>query len=118
MTGNPEDDRRRRFRRNVERKAARRIRARERSDSPWYWLGMLGLIGWSVTIPMLLGVALGLWLDGAVPGRISWALSLLVIGLAIGMLNAWFWVQRESADDEEETGSGEEVPEPSKEGRP
>jgi ATP synthase protein I len=39
----------------------------------WFGLGMMGLIGWSVAIPTLLGAALGLWLDkrhpGAIPGR-------------------------------------------------
>jgi predicted F0F1-ATPase subunit len=34
---------------------------------------MMGLIGWSVAIPTLLGAALGLWLDSAIreaiPGR-------------------------------------------------
>ena len=29
----------------------------------WFGLGMMGLIGWSVAIPTVLGAALGLWLD-------------------------------------------------------
>ena len=45
-------------------KASRKLRAR-RQPNPGIWLGlgMMGLIGWSVTVPMLLGTALGLWLD-------------------------------------------------------
>jgi len=31
---------------------------------------MMGLIGWSVAIPTLLGAALGLWLDGTIRERI------------------------------------------------
>ena len=56
---------------------------------------MMGLIGWSVAIPTLLGAALGLWLDKHHPGKHSWTLALLVAGLVIGCLNAWRWVAKE-----------------------
>lgn len=107
---------RRRFEGQIARKASRRLRARRRPDSPWFWLGMLGLIGWSVAVPTLLGVALGLWLDEVIPAGFSWTLSMLVVGLALGILNVWFWVRQESADEEEEgeesepPGSGEDRP--------
>ncbi|MFP3914077.1 MAG: AtpZ/AtpI family protein [Actinomycetota bacterium] len=105
MTDRGGDDGRRRFRRIVGDKAARRIRARRRSEGVWFWLGMLGLIGWSVAIPTVLGVAFGLWLDRVAPASFSWVLSMLVMGLALGLLNAWFWVRRESGqDDDGDTG--------------
>ena len=77
-------------------KAARKLRARRHATSGvWFGLGMMGLIGWSVAIPTLLGAALGLWLDRRYPGGRSWTLALLVAGLAIGCLNAWHWVSKE-----------------------
>lgn len=77
-------------------KAARKLRARRNSaQGVWFGLGMMGLIGWSVAIPTLLGAALGLWLDRRDPGGRSWTLALLVAGLTIGCLNAWHWVSRE-----------------------
>ena len=77
-------------------KAARKLRAR-RNATPGVWsgLGMMGLIGWSVVVPTLLGTAIGLWLDQRYPGGRSWTLALLVAGLAIGCANAWHWVARE-----------------------
>jgi ATP synthase protein I len=77
-------------------KAARKLNAR-RNGAPgvWFGLGMMGLIGWSVAIPTVLGAALGLWLDDRYPGKHSWTLALLVAGLAIGCLNAWRWVANE-----------------------
>lgn len=101
MTQGPSEDRRRDFERLVGRKADRRIEARGRRDSVWFWLGMLGLIGWSVTIPTVIGVAIGLWLDRVAPTSFSWTLTLLVVGLALGLLTAWFWVSRESSEDTE-----------------
>ncbi len=82
----------------VGRKAIRRLRARHRRDSGWYWLGMLGVIGWSVAVPTVIGVLLGLWLDREAPTGFSWVLSLLVVGLALGIFNAWYWVRQESEE--------------------
>jgi len=86
-------------------KAARKLRARrDAARGVWFGLGMMGLIGWSVAVPTLLGAALGLWLDEAHPGTHSWTLALLVAGLAIGCLNAWHWVARQDKamrDDQE-----------------
>lgn len=77
-------------------KAARKLRARRHvTRTVWFGLGMMGLIGWSVAIPTLLGAGLGLWLDKHHPGKHSWTLALLVAGLAVGCLNAWHWVAKE-----------------------
>ena len=56
---------------------------------------MMGLIGWSVTVPSLLGLALGLWLDHRHPGAHAWTLALFVVGLTLGCFNAWRWVATE-----------------------
>jgi ATP synthase protein I len=76
-------------------KATRKLKARKSTQGVWFGLGMMGLIGWSVAIPTLLGAALGIWLDKHYPGDRSWTLALLVAGLTIGCLNAWFWVSKE-----------------------
>ncbi|WP_373509473.1 AtpZ/AtpI family protein [Thiocapsa sp.] len=84
-------------------KAARKLKAR-RDPTPgvWFGLGMMGLIGWSVVVPTLLGAALGLWLDNQHPGTHSWTLALLVGGLTLGCFNAWLWVAKEERAMREE----------------
>ena len=78
-------------------KAARKIKARRRgTPGLWFGLGTMGLIGWSVAVPTLLGAALGIWLDKHYPGGRSWTLASLVGGLAAGCLNAWHWVAKEN----------------------
>jgi ATP synthase protein I len=47
----------------------------------------------------VVGVALGLWLDSRFPSRVSWTLTLLLTGVLLGSLNAWYWVKRESRDE-------------------
>ena len=86
-----------------------RKQAAQRNPAPgvWFGLGMMGLIGWSVVVPTLLGAALGVWLDQHYGGTHSWTLALLVAGLAIGCFNAWNWVVKEdqAMRDEDEDGN-------------
>lgn len=85
------------LRRIVLRKSVRRERARrERDQSIWAWLGTFGLVGWTVAVPTLLGLALGRFLDNRVAGPISFTITFLVVGVAVGIMMAWRWVRNES----------------------
>tara|TARA_R110002111_G_scaffold39488_1_gene74460 strand:+ start:131 stop:478 length:348 start_codon:yes stop_codon:yes gene_type:complete len=91
------------FTRQVEIKAKRKMKAMRRHDTGvWFGLGMMGLIGWSVVVPTLLGTAVGMWLDNRFPRGQSWTLMLLVAGLLIGCFNAWMWVSKEDKAMHEE----------------
>ena len=74
---------------------------REQHHTVWFGLGMFGLVGWSVAVPALVGIAIGLWIDSRWPSRFSWTLMLLVLGVALGCLNAWRWICRESQGEED-----------------
>lgn len=81
-------------------KETRKMKARREKDrSIWFGLGMFGLVGWSVAIPAVIAVAVGVWIDLKWPSRFSWTLMLLFIGVVIGCMNAWYWVKRESGHD-------------------
>ena len=100
----PDPDRQRRHRiqfdRQIQEKSARKLKARREQDrSLWYGLGLFGMVGWSVALRTLLGIALGIWIDSQWPSRYSWTLMLLLVGVILGCLNAWYWVQRERQDD-------------------
>jgi ATP synthase protein I len=91
------------FSQEIGEKAARKLRARRNSaHGIWFGLGMMGIIGWSVVVPTILGAALGIWLDKRHPGTHSWTLMLLVIGLVIGCLTAGRWVAKEDRAMREE----------------
>ncbi len=84
------------FQQQVEAKQRRKLHSQRQGEhKAWFGLGMFGLVGWSVAIPTLLAIALGIWLDRTVTGRYSWTLLLLAVGIAAGCLNAWFWVSKE-----------------------
>jgi ATP synthase protein I len=73
----------------------RKLRASRTRSQIWSGLGKLGLVGWSIAAPTLLGTFAGLWLDHSHPGTHSWTLTLLVAGLCAGCAQAWHWVTRE-----------------------
>ena len=91
------------FSRQVAAQAARKRKAqRGAKRSIWFGLGMSGLIGWSVTVPTLIGSALGIWVDNRYPSRFSWTLMLLLVGLIIGCFTAWRWVDSEYKEMQED----------------
>lgn len=86
----------------VARKERRKERARhEQHETVWFGLGTFGLVGWSVTVPALIGIATGLWIDARWPSRLSWTLMLMVFGVALGCVNAWKWISREGSQFED-----------------
>lgn len=97
------------FSREIASKEARKLKAQRHSTlGVWFGLGMMGLIGWSVVVPTLLGAALGIWLDKHQPGNHSWTLAFLVGGLVIGCFNAWQWVARQERAIREEQENSDE----------
>ena len=87
----------------VKKKEERKVKARLSGNNYiWVGIGMYGLVGWSVAIPTLIGVALGIWIDKTWPSRFSWTLMLLMAGLIVGCLNAWYWVKKESGMPEKD----------------
>ena len=81
-------------------RAARRRKARKAGRrTVWFGFGMFGLVGWAVALPAIVGVGLGAWLDLKLQTSLNWTLALLFAGVAVGCLNAWYWISRESRDD-------------------
>jgi ATP synthase protein I len=85
-------------------KAQRKLLAERRPAQVWFGLGMMGLIGWSVVIPTLVGAVLGNWLDRDHPAAFSWTLALLLAGLMVGCMNAWYWISKEDRAMREQRG--------------
>jgi len=52
-------------------------------------LAMIGVLGWTIVLPTLLGLFAGRWLDRQFHMGIFWTLGLLGVGLTIGCMLAW-----------------------------
>lgn len=56
----------------------------------------LGVYGWHVSLPVLLGVILGRFLDTHLPlPPMSWTLNMILIGFMAGVFNANRWLKKE-----------------------
>lgn len=90
------DDRQARMVQQVGARAARKRWARRQKDRSLHLgLGALGVVGWSVVVPTLVGVGLGLWVYRRWPGAFLWVLAFLVFGVGLGCWNAWHWLMEE-----------------------
>ena len=84
------------FSRQVGQKENLKLKAsKEDKRSAWSGLGVVGMIGWTVAVPTLLGIALGIWLDKKYPQTFSWTLTFMILGLILGCILAWQWVDKE-----------------------
>ena len=75
--------------RNVGAAQERMLRARDQSKANWSAIAILGVVGWSIVIPTLTGIAVGAWIDHNWPRHFSWTVTLLLVGLGAGCANAW-----------------------------
>jgi ATP synthase protein I len=75
-------------------------RAREAHDEPepslGSRLGQIGILGWSIVIPTLLGLVIGHWLDRSFNTGVFFSAPLLMIGAAFGLWSAWKWMHRQT----------------------
>lgn len=101
---NPSGKSRKQFQEKIKQKLWQRRRAREQEEKQgiWFGLAMMGIVGWSVALPTLIGVAIGIGLEAMFPQFSPGILLIsILVGLVCGCLIAWFWVQRESEEEDE-----------------
>jgi len=78
-----------RFRRSVEREGRRLERAGRERHSFWHTASLVGSGGWLFVVPVVGGAYLGRWLDRRLAGEISWTITGILLGVAIGVWNLW-----------------------------
>ena len=69
--------------------------AADGSKAAWFGLGTVGVVGYTVALPTLLGIALGLVLDVHFREAFSWTLCGLALGVIVGASQAVAWLARE-----------------------
>jgi len=83
-----------RLKRSVEREAARMKRAERERDSLLALTAYLGSLALMFLIPVIAGAYLGRWLDEQAAGYSTrWTLSLIVLGLVIGVANVVLYLR-------------------------
>lgn len=57
-------------------------------------LGQIGVLGWTIVVPTLLGLFIGRWLDRLLHSGVFFAAPLLMLGAGFGLWSAWKWMHR------------------------
>ncbi len=72
-----------------------RVRKQQHGENPSVgrWLAQVGVLGWMIVTPTLIGVFLGRWIDRIAGTGIFWTGPLLVLGVILGGWSAWRWMQ-------------------------
>lgn len=76
------------------RRERRRKRLREGEGSVASYLGQVGVLGWTIVLPALVGLFVGRWLDRRFTSGIFWTAPLMLLGLGLGCWSAWKWLRR------------------------
>jgi ATP synthase protein I len=77
----------------IQRSLARLRRARaEGEPSMARQLGQIGVLGWIIVTPALVGLFGGRWLDSHFATGIFFTAALLVLGVTLGFWSAWRWM--------------------------
>ncbi len=76
------------------RRERRRRGANEGEVSLARSLGQVGVLGWTIVAPALIGLFAGRWLDHRLASGIFWTAPLMLLGLALGCWSGWKWMRR------------------------
>ena len=59
------------------------------------FVGQIGVLGWIIVTPILIGLFIGRWLDQKLGTGIFWSAPLLLVGVVIGCWSAWTWMHKQ-----------------------
>jgi ATP synthase protein I len=79
---------------------------RQRQERREHWLnegepsiarhvGQIGVLGWIIVTPTLIGLFIGRWLDHRFGTGIFWSSPLLLLGVVVGYWSAWKWMHKQ-----------------------
>jgi ATP synthase protein I len=59
------------------------------------YVGQIGILGWIIVTPTLIGLFIGRWLDHRYGTGIFWSAPLLLLGVVVGYWSAWRWMHKQ-----------------------
>lgn len=86
----------RRLSEKVDKSAEELMKARGEKSRFWHYAQILGVGGWLFAIPVVAGAYVGRYMDRKVGGEISWTITLIIVGIAVGAYNIWYFLLRRS----------------------
>lgn len=82
----------------VEQQAKKKIRAKKLGKRRMSGFAYFGVVGWLIVMPTLLGIFIGIFLDKNIKTSFSWTVMFIFIGVIVGSINTWRWLNENSKD--------------------
>jgi ATP synthase protein I len=70
-------------------------RARKEKSGFLHYASLIGMGGWLLALPIVAGAYIGNYLDRKTDMGVSWSLTLIIIGVAAGVFNIWYFLYKE-----------------------
>ena len=84
------------FRDEAIKKESRKLKARRKKEvNAWWGFSLFGLVGWSVVVPALICVFVGMWLEEHYASSHTCTLVMLLAGICVGSVFALLLLARE-----------------------
>jgi len=91
------------FRDHAIKKEARKLKVKGKKEvNAWWGFSLFGLVGWSVIVPVLIGIFVGGLLEHYFTGSHGWTLVLLLAGICVGSVLALLLLAREMFKKEDD----------------
>ena len=84
------------FSQDIGKKIRQLMKSRVDKAGFWSYAAAIGGGGWLFVMPVIAGAYLGRYLDKKVPAGISWTLTFMLLGIAAGAYNIWYFYFRRS----------------------
>ena len=76
-------------------KSAEELTRSRREKRFWHYASLIGVGGWLFVLPVVAGAYLGNYLDRKVRAGISWTITCILLGFALGVYNVWeYYIRR------------------------
>jgi ATP synthase protein I len=83
------------FKATIEKHARELKRARKEKSGFLHYASLIGMGGWLLALPVVGGAYLGNYLDGKTDMGVSWSVTLIILGVAAGVFNVWYFLYKE-----------------------
>jgi ATP synthase protein I len=86
------------FSNDIGKSAKELMEARKEKGGFLHYAYVLGVGGWLLALPIVGGAYLGKYLDKKMggSGEISWTITFIIIGIAVGFYNLWYTFMKRS----------------------
>lgn len=80
------------FQERIERSIKSYKESKTKKKGTWTYIYRVTVIGWLFVLPVIAGAYFGRYLDRKSVSDVSWTITFIIIGIAVGIYNVWHFM--------------------------